>query len=194
MLNRRQAQWSLYLSRFDYSLAHRAGRHSAKPDALSRRVDHQPIGDDNEDQIMLLAERFAPKPLGMPNKHLAAEDTDTEPSRVHIETKGSDIMDCVRSCSDRDESVVCTLKELSSGANLRGDEWEEHNGLVLFRGKVYVPLDAQLRHDIVEAHHDTPVTGHSGRWKMTELVVCNYWWPGMGRYIAKYVKGCDLCN
>ena len=27
-----------------------------------------------------------------------------------------------------------------------------------------------------------------------ELVFCNYWWPGMGRYIAKYVKGCDLCN
>ena len=29
---------------------------------------------------------------------------------------------------------------------------------------------------------------------MTKLVACNYWWPGMGRYIAKYVKGCDLCN
>ena len=55
-LNRHQAQWSLYLSRFDYSLAHRARKHSAKPDALSRRVDHQPEGDDNEDQIMLLAE------------------------------------------------------------------------------------------------------------------------------------------
>ena len=46
----------------------------------------------------------------------------------------------------------------------------EHDCLVLFRGKVYVPLDAQLRHDIMEAHHDTPVTGHSGRWKTTELV------------------------
>ena len=86
------------------------------------------------------------------------------------------------------------LKELGSGANLRGDEWEEHVGLVLFRGKVYVPLDAQLWHDIVEAHHDTPVTGHLGWWKTTELVARNYWWPGMGCYIAKYVKGCDLCN
>ena len=55
-------------------------------------------------------------------------------------------------------------------------------------------MDAQLRHDIVEAHHDTPVTGHSRRWKTTELVAWNYWWLGMGRYIVKYVKGCDLCN
>ena len=129
----------------------------------------------------------------MPNEHLAAEEINTKSSRVHIETEGSDIMDRVHSCSDRDESVVRTLKELGSGANLWGDEWEEHNGLVLFRGKVYVPLDAQLQHDIVEAHHDTPVTGHSGRWKTTELVAHNYWWPGMGHYIAKYVKGCDLC-
>ena len=29
---------------------------------------------------------------------------------------------------------------------------------------------------------------------MTELVACNYWWPGIGHYIAKYVKGCDLCD
>ena len=36
------------------------------------------------------------------------------------------------------------------------------DSLVLFTGRVYVPLDAQLRHDIVEAHHDTPVTGHPG--------------------------------
>ena len=55
MLNCHQAQWSPYLSQFDYSLAHRASRHSAKPDALSRHVDHQPKGDDNEDQIMLPA-------------------------------------------------------------------------------------------------------------------------------------------
>ena len=99
-LNRRQAWWSLYLSQFDYSLAHRAGKHSAKSDALSRLVDHQPIGDDNEDQIMLPAERFAPEPLGMPNEHLAAKEINTKPSCVHIETEGSDIMDHIHSCTD----------------------------------------------------------------------------------------------
>ena len=39
--------------------------------------------------------------------------------------------------------------------------------VVLFRGKVYVPLDAQLWHDIVEAHHDTLVTGHLGTHRQT---------------------------
>ena len=103
-------------------------------------------------------------------------------------------MDCIHSCANQDKSVMCALKELGSGANLRGDKWEERDGLVLFRGKVYVLLDAQLQHDIVEAHHDTLVTGHLGQWKMTKLVARNYWWPGMGHYIAKYMKGCNLCN
>ena len=43
-------------------------------------------------------------------------------------------MDRVHGCSNWDESVVCALKELSLGANLQGDEWEECDGLVLFRG------------------------------------------------------------
>ena len=83
-------------------------------------------------------------------------------------------MDHIHGCTDRDESAVHALKELGSGANLWGDKWEECGGLVLFRGKIYVPLDTQLWHNIVEAHHDTPVTGHSGQWKTTKPVVCNY--------------------
>jgi hypothetical protein len=34
-LNRQQARWSLYLSRFDFSLHHKPGRSMGKPDALS---------------------------------------------------------------------------------------------------------------------------------------------------------------
>ena len=71
---------------------------------------------------MLPVEQFTPKPLNMSNKHLATEETDTEPSHVHIETEGSDIMDHVCGCTDQDESVVCALKELGSRANLWGDE------------------------------------------------------------------------
>ena len=62
------------------------------------------------------------------------------------------------------------------------------------RGRVFVPPDDQLRHDIVNALHDSPITGHLGQWNTTYLVACNFWWPGMGCYIAEYVKGCNLCN
>ena len=37
-----------------------------------------------------------------------------------------------------------------------------------------------------------PVAGHKGRWKMTELITRNYWWPGVIRDIGRYVEGCDM--
>ena len=98
-LNHHQARWSLYLSRFDYSLTHRAGKHSAKPNALSRRIDHQVEEEDNEGQVMLPTKRFASQTHQLVNwldpldERLRAEDTGTEPSCVHLETGGSEIMD-----------------------------------------------------------------------------------------------------
>ena len=38
-------------------------------------------------------------------------------------------------------------------------------------------LEEELRGEVIHLHHDTPVGGHRGRWKMTELVTRNYWWP-----------------
>ena len=56
-LNRRQAQWSLYLSRFDFELHHRPGRTMGKSDTLSRHADHGDGSNDNRD-IVLLQPKF----------------------------------------------------------------------------------------------------------------------------------------
>jgi len=52
-LNWRQAQWSLYLSCFNFTLHHKPRKSMGKPHALSRRSDHGTGADDNSD-IMLL--------------------------------------------------------------------------------------------------------------------------------------------
>ena len=39
-----------------------------------------------------------------------------------------------------------------------------------------------------------PVAGHGGRWKTTELVTRNYWWPEVTRDIGRYVEGCNICQ
>jgi len=38
------------------------------------------------------------------------------------------------------------------------------------------------------------VAKHRGRWKMTELVTRNYWWPEVAKDVGKYVEGCDVCQ
>jgi hypothetical protein len=60
--------------------------------------------------------------------------------------------------------------------------------LLMFHGKIYVPKDRELRHQIVEQHHDKRIARDAGRFKTLELVSCKYWWPQMSRYIGTYVK------
>jgi len=60
-------------------------------------------------------------------------------------------------------------------------------------GRIYIP-EGELRGEIIRLHHGTPVRGHGGRWKTTELVARNYWWPGLTKEVGKYVEGCDACQ
>ena len=41
--------------------------------------------------------------------------------------------------------------------------------------KIYVLKDKILRMEIIQLHHDVPVARHERRWKMTKLVIKNYW-------------------
>jgi len=54
---------------------------------------------------------------------------------------------------------------------------------VLKKEKIYVLKYEILRVEIIWLHYDVLVAGHGGRWKMTELVTRNYWWPGVIRDI-----------
>jgi hypothetical protein len=53
----------------------------------------------------------------------------------------------VRRVKEMDELVVKAVEELkrSPTKRLRSEEWSEEQGLILFRGKIYVLKDIQLR-------------------------------------------------
>ena len=58
---------------------------------------------------------------------------------------------------------------------LRGGKWQVERDLVLKEGKVYVPKNEELRVEIIWLHYDIPVAEYRRRWKITELVMRNYW-------------------
>ena len=181
-LNRRQARWSLYLASFDYTLHHKAGRTMGKADALSRRADHGSGAKDNDDLILLTPDLFVVRVLEGVTTSGEEEDILREVQRLMRDGKVED-------------AVVKAAEELRRGSttSVRGSEWVEEEGLMSFRGKVYIPNDPDLRRRLVAQHHDTKVAGHPGRWKTLELVSRNYWWPNMSRYIGQYTSTCDLC-
>jgi len=94
-----------------------------------------------------------------------------------------------------DERVVKAVKELKKAGvkMLKDEEWEIEDGVVLKEGRIYV-LEGELRREVIQLHHDTPVGGHGGRWKTMELVTRNYWWPEVTKEVGRYVDGCDACQ
>src|SRR5258708_37474792 len=148
-----------------------------RPDALSRRVDHLRGVEDNMDCTLLTPEVFELRAM----------------EAVTLEGEEAVFMEWIQQSDQYDDLVVKALKALDVG-ELCSDEWTHAEGVVLYRGRVYVPDDPQLFHDLVHAHHSATVAGHPGRWKMLELVSRNYWLPGLCRYVTKFVTGCDTCN
>ncbi|GLB41135.1 putative retrotransposable element tf2 155 kda protein type 1-like [Lyophyllum shimeji] len=184
-LNRRQARWSLYLANFDFVLHHRPGRSMGKPDALSRRPDHGDGSTDNADIVLLKPEFFAVRALqGL----IAAGEEDKilrDIRRGNREGAQEDVV----------AKAAAALKSARSGVrSVRSAEWSEDQGVLMFRGRIYVPNIPELRRRIVEQHHDSRVAGHPDRWKTLELVSRSYWWPQMSRYIGSYTSTCDLCQ
>ena len=158
-LNRRQARWSLFLSRFDFALKHRPGKSSGKPDALSRRADHGDGKDDNQDVVLLKPELFI---------HAVQKEGHQECPGV-----GHSLLKKIRQAS-RGDTIQSSMAYTTDQ-----NQWTNEQGLILYQGKVYVPSKGRLRYDVIREHHDTPIAGHPGRDKTLELVSRNYWWPKM---------------
>ena len=93
-MNCRQAQWALYLSRFDFVLKHIAGSKIGKVDGLSRRPDWEVrVERDNEEQVLVKKEWLETKRIRV----------------VEVIIEGVDLLDKVRKCEARDDEVVILI-------------------------------------------------------------------------------------
>jgi len=178
-LNRRQARWALYLSRFNFTLKHVAGSKMGKADGLSRRADWK-VGTDKDNK----------------NQVLIRDNWIRNMYEVVVEGPEVEIVEKIKKAKSKDKDVGRVVEEMKKAEvkELRENEWKIEGDIVLKEGKVYVPKDEELRMEVIQLHHDMLVAGHGGRWKTVELVTRNYWWPGVTRDVGKYVKGCNLCQ
>ncbi|XP_044755050.1 uncharacterized protein LOC123314004 [Coccinella septempunctata] len=58
--------------------------------------------------------------------------------------------------------------------------------------KLCVPKDDRI--DILQENHDRPTAGHLGIAKTITRIARNYYWPGMFKEIARYVRKCGTCQ
>ena len=177
-LNQRQAQQTLYLSRFNFILKYIPGARIGKVDGLSRRSDWKVgIDRDNKNQVIIRDHWI----------HNLQE--------VVIEGLEVELLEKIKKARSKNKNIIRVVEEMKKTKvkELRGDEWKIEGELVLKEGKVYILKD-ELRAEVIWLHHDILAVGHRGRQKIVELVTRNYWWPEVTRDVGKYMKGCDLCQ
>jgi len=94
-LNWRQAQWALYLSRFDFILKHVPGARMGKMNGLSRRSDWKiEVEKDNEDQILI------------------KDNWIRNLQEVIIKGLEVEILEKIKKARSRDEDVVRVVEEM----------------------------------------------------------------------------------
>jgi hypothetical protein len=94
---------------------------------------------------------------------------------------------------DKDPEVLDALKgkakELPNGEL----KWEEVDRLVYHCGHLYIPPDLGLQQEALRQCHNAPAVGHPGQNQILEEVLHYYWWPGVEKFVCKYVAGCKTC-
>ena len=120
-LNRCQAQWAQYLSRFLFLWTHKAGSTMGKADALSRREDHGvSVADDNKGVTMISPEQVRSLPI--------------------IDDIRKRVCDALVSRTETEVYRLCKEKGVC----------EEHDGFLYdSSGRMYVPDNESLRMHII---------------------------------------------
>ena len=147
-LNQRQAQWALYLSRFDFTLKHVPGTKIGKANELSRKSDWKVrVENDNDNQIII------------------KDNWLRRLKEVIIEGPEVDILEKIKKARSRDDDIVRIVEEMKKTKvkELQGNEWKIEGDLVLKEEKVYVPKEEELRTEVIRLHHDVPAVEHGGR-------------------------------
>jgi hypothetical protein len=184
LLNRRQARWSEFLTRFNYEIVYRPGKSNGKPDALTRRPGDLPEGGDERLKSM---EQVVLKPENLPKQLRILAN----------KMRGQTIQQQLEEALEEDELVVRILEALKKGESVQEitiEECSEKDGQLYYRGRRYIPVDIQLQRRLIKEHHDTPLAGHPGRSKTFDLLSRQYYWKEMRKQVDQYVRNCAECQ
>ncbi|CCO35258.1 Transposon Ty3-G Gag-Pol polyprotein AltName: Full=Gag3-Pol3 [Rhizoctonia solani AG-1 IB] len=101
---------------------------------------------------------------------------------------------------DQDESLSEILEHLQNKSTAPASikqafkDYEMEAGLLFYQGRILVPDAGNLREDLLQIFHDSPMAGHPGRQRTLELLSRAYYWPGIQADVYLHVDGCETCQ
>jgi hypothetical protein len=185
LLNRHQARWSQFLSQFNFKIVYCPGTAGGKPDALTRRSGDLPKAGDNrslENQTTII------KPENILQHSATTTPIPASPALAQLFTNGY----------NEDPFPNKILKLIRDGAKhcreISLAECDEHNNLLHYHQRIWVPNYEPLKLYLLQQHHDIPAAGHPSRSKTFEYLCRNYTWLKMRMDIDRYTRNCHTCQ
>ena len=120
------------------------------------------------------------------------------PDNLFISLIATDLKDRIMTATSNDELATkiknCLHKQLPPPMWTALSDWSFEDGLIVYKGKVYVPTNTELQKEIITSFHDSMLARHPGFFKTLHLIKEHYWWPGMTIFLKKYIDGCATCQ
>ena len=221
LLNRRQARWSEFLSRFQFKISYRPGKQGQKPDALTRRSGDLPKEGDQrlsqQAQLVLKPEMLEKdvleeyiQSIGQTESGFTRFTGPTESTGQNQEFgdftvplqygKVQEVLpldDLFTKGYQEDKNIGTILNCLRTGKPqsklISLAECSELNGKLYYQEKRYVPDFEPLKIELLKRYHDSPLAGHPGSAKTLELISRDYYWPQLYLFVKRYVRNCRIC-
>ena len=81
------------------------------------------------------------------------------------------------------QHLQTSLEDIPAAFRSRLSDWKFDDRVLMYKGRVYVPLENSLRHSILTHCHDHETAGHPGYLKTRQLVATEFWWPGLAQFV-----------
>ena len=190
LLNQRQARWAEELADYNLRITYRPGLSNTIADILSRKHDElktQKAKDiASRNQVLI-----------DPTIVVAALEQSTKKPPVLAETPIADrdapayeLIDKILHANRVHDSLEVFRKLATTGK----EGWKLADGLLTYHGKLVVPDTDLLRTQLVQQAHCTRITAHPGKTKTRKLVSEQYYWPGLGAFVDRFVAACRDCR
>ena len=196
-LSKREARWVEFLADFDVTIIHRPGRENIA-DSLSR-LDHSDVDCSREGPEKMFDLAQASKPESFQTADVTTSEPDGQlwSSEVSILLEPDWKQQLVEDYA-KDRKMKHLIERLKKNDGLQSSyRWNAKEGQLLLetegRWRLCIPA-GPLRLELLRLCHDNASAGHPGRDRTYSKLSRDFYWPRMGRYVAKYVKTCKVCQ